>query len=207
MGKDLIVIDDFYKEPEKVRNYALNIKEWVNINLEGEKKPSSETAKCYYTNELVNRFEEILSFEIEVNPRKMGFGVFAYYPSDSKVELTTHYDDSEWSGIIYLVPNKYCKGGLSLYKHKPTGLYGPPSKKELSELGYESFEDWKEDYFNAKLHPEQWEETMHIGMKFNRLVLFKSGSLFHRATSGFGNNPKNGRLTHRFFFNQKNKSI
>ncbi|PEC87372.1 hypothetical protein COK00_21810 [Bacillus cereus] len=203
MEKDIIVIDDFYKEPNKVRNLALNVHGWIDENLQGEKKPSIETEKNYYTNEIINKFESILGFNIDVNPKKMGFGVFAFYPEYSRVDQTTHFDDTDWSGIIYLVPDNLCKGGLSLYRHKPTGLTGPPNINELQELGYSSMKSWYEDYLNWKLSPEDWEETMHLDMKYNRLVLFKSGALFHRASSGFGDSPSNGRLTQRFFFNRK----
>ncbi|NUK32086.1 hypothetical protein HT574_19105 [Parageobacillus sp. VR-IP] len=203
MEKDFIVIDDFYENPDKVRNFAINVKDWIDIDINGKKKYSVETVKCYYNQDIIQKFEEILGFKIEVNPKKMGFGVFAYYPGESNVQLTTHYDDCEWSGIIYLVPDEFCEGGLSLYRHKKTKLLGPPDDKQLKQLGFSSFEEWKEIYHRDKLNPNAWEETLHISMKYNRLILLRSGKLFHRATSGFGNNPKNARLTQRFFFNKK----
>ncbi|MGX4670417.1 DUF6445 family protein [Cerasibacillus sp. JNUCC 74] len=203
MTKDIIVIDDFYKEPNKVRSMALNVHGWIDENMQGEKKPSIETEKNFYTKEVINQFESILGFDIDVDPNKMGFGVFAFYPSYSRVDLTTHFDDSDWSGIIYLVPNDLCQGGISLYRHRQTGLTGPPSEEQLSELGYISMDSWYEDYLNWKLEPEAWEETVYIDMQFNRLVLLNSGALFHRASSGFGDSPSNGRLTQRFFFNRK----
>lgn len=41
---------------------------------------------------------------------------------------------------------------------------------------------------------------MYMPVKYNRLILFRGGRMFHRASKGFGNSPENGRLTQSFFF-------
>ncbi|MFF0145155.1 hypothetical protein ATK36_4859 [Amycolatopsis sulphurea] len=44
------------------------------------------------------------------------------------------------------------------------------------------------------------EETLHIPVVFNRMVVFHASALSHRATLGFGSSPGNGRLTQVFLF-------
>jgi hypothetical protein len=106
--------------------------------------------------------------------------------------------------VAYLIPNELCQGGLTLYRHKETGLTGPPDEAALRRLGVESLEQWLEDVYHPdKKNPDAWERTMHIAMRFNRLVLFQAGKMFHRASSGFGSDPQNGRLTQRFFFESR----
>ncbi|MET8628879.1 hypothetical protein ABZW30_34955 [Kitasatospora sp. NPDC004669] len=45
------------------------------------------------------------------------------------------------------------------------------------------------------------EITMHVPIRFNRLVLFRPNRVPHRASAGFGTDPLNGRLTQVFLFN------
>lgn len=48
-----------------------------------------------------------------------------------------------------------------------------------------------------------WEETMFVPMVFNRLVLFRADTLFHRPTAGFGHSPEAGRLAKVFHFDDE----
>lgn len=44
------------------------------------------------------------------------------------------------------------------------------------------------------------EETMHIPMAFNRMVLFRASRVLHGPTTGFGDSPETGRLARVFLF-------
>jgi hypothetical protein len=208
MEKNVVVVDGFYSAPEQVRSLALSARDWISVNEAGQRKPSVETVKCYYHEGLVRRFEELVGEPIRVDPSRMGFGAFAYYPGGVPVDETTHFDDSEWSAVIYLVPDALCRGGITFYRHRDTDLIGPPDETALRRLGFASLGEFlSQVYYPDKLQPQAWEEVLHVPMRFNRLVLLRGGKLFHRASSGFGDRPENARLTQRFFFEKAEKEL
>jgi hypothetical protein len=45
----------------------------------------------------------------------------------------------------------------------------------------------------------QWEMTMQVPMRFNRLILLRPW-LWHTAGPAFGDSPENGRLVYLMFF-------
>lgn len=197
MYKAVAVVDDFYGEPERARSLALDHARWLPLG----DHYSYETENSFYTDELIARLRDLVGEPIHVAPKRMGFGVFAYYPAEATVDDTTHFDDTDWSAIIYLVPDEWCKGGITFYRHVETGLSGPPTEPQAQALGFATTEEFLEQVYEPdKKRPEAWEETTHIGMRFNRMVLLRGSRLFHRASTGFGDSPENGRLTQRFFF-------
>ncbi|MCM3268661.1 DUF6445 family protein [Paenibacillus elgii] len=204
MHKDMLVIDNFYENPDNVRNFAIKLKpeDWLDNGLK------YETKKCYFSESITRQFEQLIGSKLDADPRTMGYGAFTFFP-DRGVEKFTHYDDNEWVGIVYLIPNELCEGvGLTFCRHKESGLMGPPNDLWLRDNSYQSFEDWyTKVYVPDKPCIEKWEETMYIPVKYNRLVLFRGGRMFHRASKGFGNNAENGRLTQSFFFEVKKESI
>ncbi|MEU7740740.1 hypothetical protein [Nonomuraea sp. NPDC049158] len=204
MSKILQVVDDFYADPWMVRETGLREESWLPPFNDGGHKFSTETQRLFYTPELVDLLEGLVGSKIKVDPKRVSFGVFAYYGEDSDVRFSTHFDDTDWSAIVYLVPPESCSGGVSLYQHVPTGLFGPPANdEEAAELGFESRRQFLDDvYFPDKRRPDRWREVDHIGMAFNRMVLLHGSARFHRATSGFGKDRATVRLTQRFFFDE-----
>lgn len=198
MYKAVTVVDDFYGDGERARSLALDRAKW----LPRGDHYSYETENSFHTDDLVDRLSDLVGEPIHVDPKRMGFGVFAYYPADATVDHTTHFDSTDWSAVVYLVPDEHCEGGLTFYRHIATGLTGPPTEERARELGFASRDEFLEEvYYPDKMRPEAWEQTAHIGMRFNRAVILHGSRLFHRASSGFGDSPENGRLTQRFFFN------
>lgn len=203
MERMVQVVDSFYGDPESVRAIALRQDDWMREGPDGEKYDSYETPRSFYTAALVACFEELVGHRIYFDEQQMAFGVFAFYAADEPVDQTTHFDMTDYSAIVYLVPDAECEGGLTFFTHKATGLAGPPTQEELERLGFETLEQFAEEvYFPDKLDPSAWEATTHIAMRFNRLVILRGAQYFHRAASGFGITPSSGRLTHRFFFNE-----
>lgn len=199
MQQTIRVVDSFYADPLATRELALKRGKW----LPQQGRYSVETANAFFTSDLVNHLQDLVHSRITFDPQTMGFGVFALYLGGAPVELTTHYDDTDWSAIVYLTPDLSCEGGIGFYRHQPSGLVGPPSEAEAARLGFESSSQWlSELYPRAKLNPSEWELIDYVSMKFNRCVLLRGGRRFHRTTSEFGAGPSDGRLTQRFFFNE-----
>ena len=202
------VVDDFYADPDAVRQLAMDVGQWQAPIAKDGLSYSRETANDFWNADIVGRFESIIGAKLAFDPQLMSFGVFSYYDSTAATNVTTHFDDTEWSSIVYLVRPEHCSGGLSFFRHRDTGLSGPPDDDTARGLGYSGREDFlTRTYFPDKLHPQAWEETEHLPMEYNRLVLLRSGTLFHRASSGFGSSPETGRLTQRFFFEQQKDGV
>ncbi|WP_308201946.1 DUF6445 family protein [Bacillus thuringiensis] len=196
----LFVIDNFYSDPDKIRDFAIKTNDYIKSGY------NYETRKLYYNESIINSFEKIIGEEIVVDPAGMGFGSLNYFTEDDNIHHYTHYDGAKWVALVYLVPNEFVgKGGLYICRHKKSGLIGPPNQNWLEEHDFSSFEEWKEKVYTPdQTDLKAWETTMFIGMKYNRLIIKKAGEMFHRGTKGFGTHPGNSKLFHRFFFQTKN---
>lgn len=202
MRKTFQVVDDFYIDPYRVRTLALEKGQWSEPKTENGVVYDRETYNSFSTPQILGEFERLLARPLETDPATMGFGVFALTDAQANADLTTHYDDTDWAGVVYLVPPDNCSGGLSFYRHRSSGLLGPPTDDAAQKHGFRDRDHWlAEVYFPDKLRSSAWEEIAHVGMKFNRLVLMRGSDNFHRASSGFGGSLQDGRLTQRFFFN------
>ncbi|MCC3655698.1 DUF6445 family protein [Streptomyces sp. S07_1.15] len=201
------MVDDFYADPDRVRALALERGDWSPQKTDEGRTYDAETYNSFAGRGVAEAFGEILGIRVRYEPAVMGFGVFAFTGESANVPLTTHYDDTDWAGIVYLVPPGRCDGGLSFFRHRDSGLLGPPDDAKAVELGYDDREHWMKDvYFPDKVRPEAWEEMSRVSMVYNRLVLLRGGTRFHRASSGFGTSPADGRLTQRFFFDEERAS-
>jgi hypothetical protein len=112
-----------------------------------------------------------------------------------------HIDNSHWSGILYLSRPEDCRGGTDFFRHIPTDSdRAPADHDELAARGYASFEDMHREIIEKdSVDDTKWERTMHVPMRFNRLVLLRPW-LWHTAGPGFGDRPENGRLVYLMFF-------
>jgi hypothetical protein len=199
-SNSLFIVDNFYKDPDKIRNFAIESNDYLKEGF------NYESQKLYYSEGIIKSFEKIIGEEIFVDPERFGFGTLTYFAEGDQIHRYTHYDSNTWVAIVYLVPDELVgDGGLTICRHKETGLAGPPDSQWLKENNFDSFEQWKETvYKESQTKLEEWETTMFIAMKYNRLVIKKAGKMFHRGTKGFGTNPGNSKLMHRFFFETKN---
>ncbi|MFJ2095358.1 DUF6445 family protein [Streptomyces sp. NPDC087901] len=203
MNRTLQVVDDFYADPDRVRALALERGDWSPQKTDNGRTYDAETYNSFAGRGTADTFAELLGIQVRHDPARMGFGVFAFTGDDANAPLTTHFDDTDWAGIVYLTPPDRCRGGLSFFRHRTSGLTGPPDDGRAAELGYRDRDHWIEDvYYPDKVRPDAWEEISRVSMVYNRLVLLKGSVLFHRASSGYGTCPSDGRLAQRFFFDE-----
>lgn len=179
MQSNFIIIDDFYSNPDLVRNFALAQSFDVRGNYPGARTTS------FLTEDVKILIQQI------INPH--GGNITEWFPQDGfsgSFQLDTandrgiiHIDPfNTWAGICYLTPNAPLTSGLGIYRHKSTG-----------------------DYFAGDKHYEfndvtKWDLADIIANKYNRLVLYKN-KMFHSNMDYFGSGPENGRLSQLFFFN------
>lgn len=183
MDLNIIVIDNFLPDPDKIREFALK----QNFSGLG----THPGVRARWKNETYNQFlDEQLTHVFGANLiHKMASKHFQVVtgiegPDDNWI----HHDLSHWAGVLYLTPDAPIEYGTSLYRHKNTKImYGRDTTNE------------------NHLNPDEWEEMARIGNIYNRLILY-NGEIYHRSTTtGFGDTLANSRLTQVFFFELEDK--
>jgi hypothetical protein len=178
MNLELMIVDNFYTNPDAVRNYALSQSFDVTGNYPGKRTvpylpQDVKDAIQYWMNpvgEVTEWFED------------QGYtGAFQIATASDRTWIhADHYNN--WAGVCYLTPDAPHTGGTGLYRHKETGEF---RRVEDNHEGY--------DY-------TKWDLFDRIGNKYNRLILYR-GDLFHASLDYFGDSLQNGRLFQTFFFN------
>lgn len=192
MGYSLVIIDDFYHNPDEVRDFALA----QDFNVDGN-YPGYRT-KSFLTPSVEDHIAAHLSQQHgqPIWPREEDTytGAFQYTTSHDRTWI--HADGwNDWAGVWYGTPNAPVTGGTAIYRHKETGLVKVPKLQDGSKDNklMEVIEADGNDY-------TKWEVVDMVGNIYNRLVLYP-GDLFHASVDYFGTNKTNGRLFQTFFFN------
>jgi len=169
-----IVIDNFYKNPDKVANFA--------VSRQFDYTNQTQSFATEYHKKV---FEKILSKNITHWPEEEETPNGSFRKCDrrnSKIEL----EDTEWMAIVFLSQNVSCSGGLITYKHRETGLHYAKSKRDKNAMVSE--------LDNKK----SWEVVDKIGNKFNRCVILKANQ-FHDCNKILDKNSES-QIIQTFFF-------
>ena len=181
MKKRVFIVDDFYSDPYKVRDFALQQNFVADLNYYKGKR----TKEKFLFPEIKESFEKIIGESITIWEDHAMNGRFQMCTSEDP--LVYHVDNQKWAGMVYLTPDAPFECGTTLYAHKETKL------RHQSEFsGYPVFDG---GFYDST----KFEVVDVIGNVFNRLVIFDSKSI-HAASKYFGNNLENSRLFHMFFF-------
>lgn len=202
MELSYLIIDDFLKDPDAVRNHALGL------------DYPTPTGTHYYPGKMSEQrfalpnIDQIISQLVHEPVRGLN-------PKDPqnhhcRVRLTldgeeglknVHIDQCHWSGLLYLSREEDCTGGTDFFRHKATGSdRAPLTLQEMQEMGFKDASDvWQNLIHKDSNREEAWEHRMRIPMKYNRLVLLRP-YFWHAPTPGFGKNLQDGRLVYLLFF-------
>tara|TARA_R100001460_G_scaffold60466_1_gene100513 strand:- start:164 stop:781 length:618 start_codon:yes stop_codon:yes gene_type:complete len=203
MRRNIIVLDDFYSNPNEIREFALN----SSYPDPGDKYtyPGKNSRDNFYPDELHNRFEQILNRKLtpaEVN------GYFRLSLETDSHKQDVHVDPSwEFGAVCYLNPPEQVvdEGGTSFWIHNKTKMETCPANDEQSKYhGYSSAKEaWWTTVYGEGLDRSKWTRYLLSPMKYNRIVIFRT-NLWHSHNYNFGTNLQNGRLVQLFFFNPTN---
>ena len=180
MQTTLIIADDFYSDPDSVRNFALA----QNFDVKGN-YPGTRT-KEFMTPGVESAIKELVK---PFTGKFVGFssqysGSFQIALAKDRTWIHSDYGN-KWAGVCYLTPNAPHTGGTGLFRHKKTGAYRPSQlPKDVHVEG--------QDY-------TKWDLMDVVGNRYNRLVLYR-GDLFHASLDYFGSTNEDGRLFQLFFF-------
>jgi hypothetical protein len=176
-----VVVDNFYKNPDQVRSFALK----QNFSFHPDYHKGKRTDTVYRFNGLKENFESILGFKIK-NWENYGVnGCFQYCIAGD--QLVYHYDNQEYAGVLFLTPDAPPNTGTSFYRSK----YTKKIKVEQNDIPI--------IFKNGFLDSTEFDVVDVVGNVYNRLVLFDA-QMIHAASTYFGNSIENGRLFQLFFF-------
>ena len=189
MTTSLIITDNFYQDPDFIRNYALDQEFGVKGNFPGQRTNPVHDWDCkeviqgivQHAGGSITYFDDIYNT------------AFQYTLKDDVSWI--HADQTtKWAGVCYLTPNAPADGGTGIFRHKETGWETAPRLKDGSydQKGIDRVNQDAHDY-------SKWDMTAMVGNVYNRLVLYR-GDMFHRSLEYFGNDKFDGRLFQTFFF-------
>jgi hypothetical protein len=183
MHLDLMIIDNFYQNPDQVRAFALTQSFEVAGNFPGKRTPA------FLNDDIKNCIQYYMHFAGNITNwhEDSGYtGAFQYATAFDRTWI--HCDHtSMWAGVCYLTPDAPHTAGTAMYRHKETGLY---------RAAVNEFESC--DY-------TKWDRVDIVGNKYNRLVIYR-GDLFHASLDYFGKDLYDGRLFQTFFFDTERYS-
>jgi hypothetical protein len=178
MKTNLIIVDNFYSNPDGVRSFALSHEFTQQAKFPGRR------TKSFLNQDTKDTIQQILrnagGLVTDWNESDGSTGSFEMaFSRDRSWIHTDHYNT--WAGVLYLTPDAPLSGGTGLYRYKKTGA---SIASELAE--YESQDMTK------------WELCDIVANRYNRLVLYRSEQ-FHNSLDYFGSDMETGRLFQLFF--------
>lgn len=204
--KSVIIFDDFYPDPDKIRNIALNCK----YDEEAGNWPGFNSQNRYFENWQANFFEWFTGEKVVPSPGS-ACGMFRVTYEDSPYKQLIHFDPRDkqvWAGVCYLsLPSSYTNtdgsikdAGTKFWKHKEFGFEKVPmSQEEGKKYGFNSIKDLKLFLETDGMDENKWHLLDNISIKYNRLVLFRPW-LWHSIAGQFGKTKEDARLTQLYFF-------
>jgi hypothetical protein len=179
MKTNMIVIDEFYNNPNDVRAFALSQEFDVTGNWPGTR---TKTFINESTKETIQKILQDVSGNVTDWQANDGY--------TGSFQLTTSMDRSwihadsynTWAGVLYLTPDAPLSGGTGIFRYKKTG--------SMTEDGT--------DLSGVTQDMTKWELVDRVGNVYNRLVLYR-GNNYHMSLDYFGKDKEDGRLFQLFF--------
>jgi GT2 family glycosyltransferase len=195
---NLIVLDNFYENPDLLRDYALGLK------YEPPENHGALGFRCESGRKLLDGTKELFEKLLHATiPDGANLGEWNYSTNgcfqwcNGSTQIVYHCDSQKYAGIVYLTPDAPINCGTSFLRHK---------KYKLRTSEIFSKNDWYDSLLNFNephLDKSPWEVVDSIGNIYNRLVIFDA-QYIHAVTEYFGETINNSRLFQLFFFNLTN---
>lgn len=193
VDKDVIVVDNFYADPDLVREYAMSSLEFKPSDYHKGQRSQSK----YILDGTKEKLEEVIGRRItNWNHSAYANGVFQFCTADQPIVY--HVDSQMYAAMVYLTPDAPPQTGTAMYRSKVTGISSFPGQE--SRMGDEYIDTFRGNNKEMNFYDgTQFEKIDDIGNVYNRLVIFNSSQL-HAATEYFGDDISNARFFHMFFF-------
>ena len=187
-NKNLVVVDDFYYEPDMIRDYAIN-----HLKFNESDYHRGKRSERFILNGTKERLEAILGRNI-LNWHSPSYanGVFQYCTSYDPIVY--HVDSQQFAGVVFLTPNAPLDSGTATYRSKITGKTRLDGDDEAYQQTFKGVSNEMNFYDSTS-----YEVVDKIANVYNRLVLWDAKAI-HAATNYFGDSIENSRFFQLFFF-------
>jgi hypothetical protein len=182
MRKSLIIVDDFYNDPDEVRAMALKADFSVRGNYPGQR------TQPFLNDYIKEKIEAMVQSSVRDWSEDIANGAFQYTTCRDRTWIHADHTNN-WGGVIYLTPNAPASSGTGFYKHIETSCCYYPEDETLQRLCDSESQDYT-----------KWLKLDTVANVYNRLILF-AANRFHASQDYFGTSLENGRLFQTFFFN------
>ncbi len=197
----ITIVDNFYEDPDQIRDFALGLKYHSPRNLDesegifpgkrtSELGPSHPGFFYYSVNKLLSVFHDYKTQQLSWNISNK----FQLIDSSFKSDWIHSDVGCVFAAIVYLTPNAPLDAGTSIYKKNNN------FRKDLYEkLNEEKFNFYrnngedKRDVINS-----MFTETVRVNNMYNRLLVYEAEQ-FHGGNNFFGSTDEDSRLTQIFF--------
>ena len=203
----LYCFDNFFKDPDAVREYGLGLE--YKTREESGIFPGSRTDPMHKVDpEFYDRATDNMLTMIHGNGLdwcvRMNFQQIWIYSDDKENNLNkgwVHKDDSHMALVVYLDPNPDPDSGTSFYSLKKGMEKAPRNTAELinSFFNYKSSPDDIVEYEKELLfNNSQFDKTSEIKNVYNRIIIYDA-STYHAQSNCWS--PDGMRFTMVAFFN------
>lgn len=189
--KDLIVVDNFYEDPDLVREFTMHNMEFSHSGYH----KGQRTSDRFWLNGTIEKLEKIIGRKItNWDHPNYANGVFQYCIAQDPIVY--HVDPQTYAAMVFLTPNAPVETGTAFYKSKVTGatIFDGTHDPLEFEKTFRGVSDDLNFYDST-----QYELMDEVANVYNRLVLFNAKRI-HAATKYFGDSKENSRFFQLFFF-------
>lgn len=202
----LTVVDNFFDDPDLIREFALQQEFFPSPgNYPGQRTNTLDKINPELLNTLTKK---VFSLFYNFNHESITWATSAYFhkiPAFYESGWIHTDDTSNLSGLVYLspTPKDAFTCGTSVYARKKEYAFNRVDTGGIMNKYYKDHAVPKEEFEEARqANNAQYEETIRIGYKYNRLVTYDA-MLPHRPNNFFDDGTKNSeRLTLVYFVEQ-----
>ena len=189
----LVVVDDFYSDPDAIRKIAME----QDFNPSGNHK-GRRTETRLILDGTKEEIERILGRKI-ISWNQRYTGVFQYCTAEDPIVY--HADMQSYAAVVYLTPDAPPETGTTFWRSKNNKVWRSPVQADLDLLNQDHNTTWYQMFGNPPNFYDgtRWEMVDKIGNRYNRLAIWDA-KLIHSASQYFGANINDSRLFHMFFF-------
>lgn len=199
----LTIVDNFYKNPDEIRAFALE----QDFHADNRFYKGKRTGERFLWPFLREEFERILGRPIVDWLNQTANGCFQITGYNDP--LVYHSDGQSYAAAIYLSPHAPVSAGTSFWRDRKYGSRRPPQHP----LEFDRFatDDKRNEAYNEiysqynLLHQDNWELVDKVGAVYNRLAIWDA-QMIHSASTYEGlesDIADKARLVQLFFFNVK----
>lgn len=196
MNLGLISVDDFYDDPDNIRDIALSSeyyedKKSIGYNFGSAPWPGKMSKKPYAPNWIDVKVSNLLNKNVR-QARQADSGCFRISKKNSVSANLLHADsanNSYYAGVLYLTKNKEDVPGTIFYKQKSTGLDRASNEEHLKSIILKN-------EFNDL---DKWTTHTISNIVYNRLLIYPANK-FHGIGPVFGDDDESARIVQIFYF-------